>query len=53
MPQYKLFIVSLLAVFLTSCATQSIPDPDPTYDTPTNGTDTDANDDGGLGAGEP
>jgi len=53
MPQYKLFIVSLLAVFLTSCATPSIPDPDPTDDTPTNGTDTDANDDGGLGAGEP
>ncbi len=53
MPQYKLFVVSLLAVFLTSCATPSIPDPDPTYDTPTNGADTDDYDDGGLGAGEP
>jgi len=54
MSQYKLLVVSLFFVFLAACASQDIPDPDPT-DT-TYGSEDGANTDGmggsGLGDGE-
>lgn len=54
MSQYKLLVVSLFFVFLAACASQDIPDPDPT-DT-TYGSEDSANTDGmggsGLGDGE-
>ena len=52
MPHYKLIVVSLLAFFLAACASPTIPDPDPTYDTPTDSADTDGYGSDGLDEGE-
>ena len=54
MPQLKLFAVGLTAIVLVACASQSIPDPEPTDTTygSAGGADTDGYDERGLGAGE-
>ena len=54
MPTYKLIVVSLFFVLLAGCASQDIPDPDPTdasYGSE-DGAETDGMDGSGLGAGE-
>lgn len=54
MSYFKIFATGLLAVFLAGCATQSIPDPDPTDETydADSGADTDAYGSGGMDEGE-
>lgn len=54
MSKYKFLVVSLFFVFLAGCASQDIPDPDPTDTTygSEEGADTDGMSGGGLGEGE-
>lgn len=55
MSHYKLLVVSLCFALLGGCASQDIPDPDPTDATygSEDGADTDGYGDGGLDGGEP
>jgi peptidoglycan-associated lipoprotein len=55
MSHYKLIVVSLCFAVLGGCASQDIPDPEPTDETygSADGADTDAYGSGGLGDGEP
>jgi len=54
MPTYKLIVVSLFFVLLAGCASQDIPDPDPTDASvgSEDGAETDGMDGSGLGEGE-
>ena len=54
MSHYKLIVVSLCFALLGGCASQDIPDPEPTDETygSADGADTDAYGSGGLGEGE-
>lgn len=54
MSHYKLIVVSLCLALLGGCASQDIPDPEPTDETygSADGADTDAYGSGGLGEGE-
>jgi len=51
MSQYKLIVVSVCFALLGACASQDIPDPDPTYGSE-DGANTDAYGSSGLGEGE-
>lgn len=53
MSKYRFLTISVFVVFLAGCASQDIPDPDPTDETyDASGADTDGMDASGLGDGE-
>ena len=52
MSKCRFLIITMFVVGLAGCASQDIPDPDPTDETYDAGADTDGMDDNGLGDGE-
>ena len=50
MNQYRVFLFSMLAVFVAACASNSMPDPEPM--TESEDTSADAYEDNGFGGGE-
>ena len=52
MKKFGVLVISLMAAALASCASQTIPDPEPSVGNDSTGTDSSAYDSGDLGSGE-